>query len=154
MLAQNGLGLLGSALMEKGQKVVEDKLGVKLTAKPTQEQVLQLKQLEYAHEEWLLSAGLERVKQELEYQKVQEEGVTSRWKADMASDSWLSKNIRPIVLLSLLFLFLFLVVIAASGWKVDDAYLSLLKEWGMLVLGAYFGGRTFEKITSMKQGDK
>jgi len=69
-LLANGLGLLGNAVMAKGKEVVEEKLGVKLPeTAATQEQILALKQLEFQHEEWLVSQSLEEKKLELEETK-------------------------------------------------------------------------------------
>lgn len=69
-LLANGLGLLGNAVMAKGKEVVEDKLGVKLPdTAATEEQIIQLKQLEFQHEEWLVGQSLEEKKLELEETK-------------------------------------------------------------------------------------
>ncbi len=154
MLFQNGLGILGNALLQKGQSVVEERLGVKLTPQATQADILALKQLEFQHEEWLVTAAQEELKLQLEAVKAEDTQVTDRWKSDMTSDSWLSKNVRPVVLLSVLGMFAVLALLSASGYNVDGEYLGLLKEWGMLTMGAYFGGRSFEKITNMKVGAK
>lgn len=77
--------------------------------------------------------------------------VSDRWKADMQSDSWLSKNVRPIVLLYLLFLLTLVVVV--SFWKINipEEYTSLLQVLSTSVFIAYFGGRSFEKHTSIKK---
>jgi maltodextrin utilization protein YvdJ len=154
MLFQNGLGILGNALLQKGQEVVEAKLGVKLEPNMSSENILALKQLEFQHEEWLVTATQETLKAQFAAVAAEDVQITDRWKADMASDSWWSKNVRPIVLMSLLIMFGVLALLASFGYKVDDEYLTLLKEWGMLALGAYFGGRSYEKVTSMKVGAK
>jgi hypothetical protein len=77
-------------------------------------------------------------------------GVSDRWKADMGSDSWLSKNVRPMTLVYLLSAYLLLAVLDGFGFKVSENYVTLLGQWGMLVMSAYFGGRTLEKIISAR----
>ena len=72
--------------------------------------------------------------------------VSKRWEADMTSDSWLSKNIRPMTLVYLLTAYLAMAVLDGFGFKIAEAYVTLLGQWGMLVMGAYFGGRTLEKV--------
>jgi len=73
--------------------------------------------------------------------------VTDRWKADMQSDSWLSKNIRPMVLIYLTFIFS--VLSFADGnigsFKVDESYTQIFQSLLITVYGAYFVGRTWEK---------
>ena len=73
--------------------------------------------------------------------------VTDRWKADMTSDSWLSKNIRPMVLIYLTFVFS--VLSFADGnignFKVDESYTPIFQSLLITVYGAYFVGRTWEK---------
>jgi hypothetical protein len=107
-LAQNGLGLLSSAIQAKGKEVVENTLGVKIPDNPTPEDVSKLRQLQFEHEERLLELGIEKAKMELAememYAKAAQsdaENITDRWKADMSSDSWLSKNIRPLSLIAI-----------------------------------------------------
>lgn len=73
-------------------------------------------------------------------------GVSDRWKSDMGSDSWLSKNVRPLTLVYLLTAYLLLAVLDGLGFKISESYVTLLGQWGMLVMSAYFGGRTLEKI--------
>jgi maltodextrin utilization protein YvdJ len=151
LLAQ-GLSILGGAVVAKGKEVVEDKLGIKLPSGAlSADDVFKLKQLEFQHEEWLINAQLQDRAQELEFQKSQETNISDRWKADMASDSWLSKNIRPSVLLYILTAYTLLALMSAFGLNVSEAYVTLLGQWGMLVMTAYFGGRTLEKI---KLGNK
>ena len=78
--------------------------------------------------------------------------ISDRWKADMASDSWLSKNIRPGTLIYILTAYLIFAGLSAAGINVQEAYVSLLGQWGMLVMTAYFGGRTVEKVMEMRKG--
>lgn len=149
-LFANGLSMLGNAVLQKGQQVVEEKLGVRLdTATPAD-----LRRLEIEHEEWLVNAAIQQREQELEFQKMQETGVSERWKADMLSDSWLSKNIRPGTLLYLLSAYTLLSLGSGFGFNVTQAYVELLGQMLMLVMTAYFGGRTLEKIIDMKERGK
>jgi hypothetical protein len=158
-LAQNGLGLLSSAIQAKGKEVVEQTLGVKITDDPTPEEVSKLRQLQYDHEERLLELGVEKARLEQEELKAllaaqanQEDNVSRRWQADMASDSWLSKNIRPGTLLYILTAYLLFAGLSAAGIQVQESYVALLGQWGMLVMTAYFGGRTVEKVMEMRKG--
>jgi len=83
---------------------------------------------------------------ELEYYKIEQNNLTDRLKADMGSDSWLSKNIRPATLIFLLLAYSGFAVASIFGWETRGAYVELLGQWGMLVMSFYFGGRTMEKI--------
>ncbi len=75
--------------------------------------------------------------------------ITERHQTDMNSDSWLSKNVRPMVLLSLIVLFLFLSFFDGANWlQVPEGYISILKNWGELAFMFYFGSRGLEKIVS------
>lgn len=65
-LAQNGLGLLSSAIQAKGKEVVENALGVKISDNPSPEEVSKLRQLQFDHEERLLELGIEKARQDLE----------------------------------------------------------------------------------------
>ena len=105
-----------------------------------------------------------RAKAQAELIKVQQEGrlaelaadnveaqeLTKRLQADMGSDSWLSKNIRPMTLIYILTAYLALAVMDALGLDISDTFVSLLGQWGMLVMSFYFGGRTLEKVMDMK----
>jgi hypothetical protein len=160
-LAENGLGLLASAIQAKGKQVVEEKLGVKIADNPTPEDVKTLRQLQYDHEERLLELGIEKARLEQEELKAilaaqanQENNVSDRWKSDMASDSWLSKNIRPMTLVYILTAYLLFAALSAAGIQVQESYVQLLGQWGMLVMTAYFGGRTVEKVMEMRKGGK
>lgn len=77
-----------------------------------------------------------------------EQQITSRWDADMKSDSWLSKNVRPMVLIFLIVCTMLLIFIDAGTIKfvVDDEWKSLLQLVLITVIGAYFGGRSIEKV--------
>jgi hypothetical protein len=81
------------------------------------------------------------------YEVEMEKNVTSRWKADMNSDSWLSKNVRPMVLIFLVVCTMLIIFIDAGklNFNVKDSYVDLLQLVLITVIGAYFGGRSFEK---------
>ena len=83
--------------------------------------------------------------------ETEQNNLTQRMQADMSSDSWLSKNIRPLTLLYILVAYLALALIDASAWDIADSFVELLGQWGMLVMSFYFGGRTLEKIMDMKR---
>ena len=158
-LAQNGLGLLSSAIQAKGKEVVEQTLGVKIADNPSPEEVSKLRQLQFDHEERLLELGIEKARLEQEELKAllaaqanQDNNVSDRWKADMASDSWLSKNVRPGTLVYLLTAYLIFALLDGAGYKISESYVNLLGQWGMLVMTAYFGGRTVEKVMEMRKG--
>lgn len=76
--------------------------------------------------------------------------ITKRQQADMASDSWLSKNIRPMTLIAILGGYFTFAMMSAFGYESNQNYVTLLGNWGMLVMSFYFGGRTLEKIADMK----
>jgi hypothetical protein len=82
--------------------------------------------------------------------EVEQRAISDRWQADMASDSWLSKNIRPMTLVYLLTAFIMMAVLDGYGFHIAESYVTLLGQWGMLVMSAYFGGRTLEKIMGKK----
>ena len=157
-LAENGLGLLSSAIQAKGKEVVENTLGVKIPDAPTPEDVTKLRELQFTHEERLLELGIEKAKMELaemqmfaDAAKADAQNVTDRWTADMASDSWLSKNIRPMSLIAIFLGYFLFAMMSAYGLNANESYVTLLGNWGMLIMGAYFGGRTVEKLAEMRK---
>jgi|TARA_R100001224_G_scaffold96848_1_gene66762 hypothetical protein len=83
----------------------------------------------------------------LDYEKTMQVEVSERWRLDMQSDSWLSKNIRPMVLIFLCVSTVLLIFIDAGfySFSVDQSWIDLLKVVLMTCIGAYFGGRSFEK---------
>jgi hypothetical protein len=157
-LAQNGLGLLSSAIQAKGKEVVEKTLGVKIPDSPTPEDVSNLRQLQFEHEERLLELGIEKAKLELAEMEVlakaaqnDADNITDRWEADMSSDSWPSKNIRPMSLIAIFLGYFLFAMMSAFGMNANESYVQLLGQWGMLIMGAYFGGRTIEKLADMRK---
>lgn len=152
-LAANGLSVLTGAIVAKGKDVVEKTLGVKIPndlGGLTPEMISTLKIKEMEHEEALLQMAIEQKNQELEQDKASNEAVTERWQADMSSDSWLAKNIRPMVLIYLLSAYSLFSLMSVLGWNVNQSYVELLAQWGMLVMSAYFVGRTIEKVIDTK----
>jgi hypothetical protein len=89
---------------------------------------------------------------ELQADMNEQNNVSDRWKADLASDSWLSKNIRPMTLIAILAGYFIFATSSAFDLNVKQAYVELLGQWGMLIISAYFGGRTLEKIMSKNNG--
>ena len=81
------------------------------------------------------------------YEIEMEKNITDRWKADMNSDSWLSKNIRPLVLAFLVVCTVLMIFIDAGSinFVVEEKWTDLLQLVLITVIGAYFGGRSFEK---------
>ena len=156
-LAQNGLGLLSSAIQAKGKEFVEQTLGVKISDNPSPEEVSKLRQLQFDHEERLLELGIEKARVEQEELKIllaaqanQENNISDRWKADMSSDSWLSKNIRPMALIAIFVAFFLFTMMSAFGFNAQESYVNLLGQWGQIIFLAYFGGRTVEKLADMR----
>jgi pimeloyl-ACP methyl ester carboxylesterase len=87
---------------------------------------------------------------DLEKFRIEEAAVTARWQADMNSDSWLSKNIRPMALIAIFVAFFLFTMMSAFGYNAQESYVQLLGQWGQIIFLAYFGGRTVEKLADMK----
>ena len=82
------------------------------------------------------------------YEDEMEKNITSRWEADLKSDSWLSKNVRPLVLVFLIVCTMLLIFIDAGAlnFEVKSSWVDLLQLVLITVIGAYFGGRSLEKV--------
>ena len=82
------------------------------------------------------------------YEIEMEKNITSRWEADLKSDSWLSKNVRPVVLIFLIVCTMLLIFIDAGAinFEVKSSWVDLLQLVLITVIGAYFGGRSLEKV--------
>jgi hypothetical protein len=80
--------------------------------------------------------------------------LTKRQQADMASDSWLAKNIRPMTLIAIISGYFVFAMMSAFDMDTNERYVELLGQWGMLIMSFYFGGRTLEKIVDMKSREK
>tara|TARA_R110002020_G_scaffold297267_6_gene513049 strand:+ start:237 stop:698 length:462 start_codon:yes stop_codon:yes gene_type:complete len=89
----------------------------------------------------------------LEIDKAEMEEVTKRWQADLNSDNSLSKNVRPLVMMFLTISMAFFIIIDSSfkDFKVREDWISLLSSLLLLVYGAYFGGRSLEKIQKLRK---
>ena len=81
------------------------------------------------------------------YETEMEKNITARWEVDMKSDSWLSKNVRPLVLIFLVVCTVLMIFIDAGtiNFLVEEKWTDLLQLVLITVIGAYFGGRSFEK---------
>tara|TARA_R110000822_G_scaffold28198_9_gene83949 strand:+ start:1238 stop:1636 length:399 start_codon:yes stop_codon:yes gene_type:complete len=84
----------------------------------------------------------------LEAENEMQKNVTERWKTDMTSDSWLSKNVRPMVLIFLVASTVLMVFIDAGliSFELKDSHTDLLQMILLTCIGAYFGGRSIEKV--------
>jgi len=82
------------------------------------------------------------------YEVEMEKNITSRWAADLKSDSWLSKNVRPLVMVFLIVCTMLLIFIDAGAlnFEVKSSWVDLLQLVLITVIGAYFGGRSLEKV--------
>ena len=124
------------ALLGIGGKLID-----KLIPDPTQKAEAQLKLAELAQ-----NGELARMANETDLYRTEQNNLTERQQADMASDSWLSKNIRPLTLVAIFTGYFTFGIMDANGIKANESYVQLLGQWGMLVMSFYFGGRTMEKL--------
>lgn len=128
------------SLLGIGGKLIE-----KLIPDPTAKAEAQLKLAQMAQD-----GELAKMANDTELFKTEQENVTGRWDSDMASDSWLSKNIRPLSLIAIFSGYFTFAMMSAYGYNANEAYVTLLGNWGMLIFGAYFGSRSLEKITELR----
>jgi len=84
----------------------------------------------------------------------EQQELTKRHTADMASDSWLSKNIRPMTLLIILGGYFTFAMMSAFDIDTHKQYVELLGQWGIIIMSFYFGGRTVEKVADMVEKRK
>jgi len=80
----------------------------------------------------------------------EQQELTKRQQADMASDSWLSKNIRPLSLIALFVAYIVFALMSAFDMDTNESYTMLLGQWGQLAFGFYFGSRGLEKIAEIR----
>ena len=125
------------ALLDIGGKILD-----KVFPDPAQAEQAKLKLLEMQQNGELAKINADAAEQH---------ELTARLQADMASDSWLSKNIRPGTLVFILFVYSAFAMMSAWDIEVNNNYVELLGQWGMLIMSFYFGGRTLEKIMDMKR---
>ena len=132
------LGL--DALLGIGGKIVE-----RLIPDPAAKAAAQLELAKMAQD-----GELAKMANETDLYKTEQGNVTERWTSDMASDSWLSKNIRPMALIAIFVAFFLFTMMSAFGYNAQESYVQLLGNWGMLIFGAYFGSRSLEKISEIR----
>jgi hypothetical protein len=129
-----------TALLEVGGKLID-----KLIPDPEAKAKAQFDLAKMAED-----GELARMANDTKLFEVEQNNLTDRLKADMSSDSWLSKNIRPMTLLMILGGYFTFAMMSAFDYDTNQSYVQLLGQWGMLVMSFYFGGRTLEKIMDMK----
>jgi uncharacterized membrane protein (DUF106 family) len=129
-----------TALLDIGGKILD-----KVFPDPTQAEQAKLKLLEMQQNGELAQIAADTAEQQ---------ELTKRQQADMASDSTLSKNIRPMTLVFILVVYSTFAMMSAFDVEVNNNYVELLGQWGMLIMSFYFGGRTLEKIMDMKTKEK
>ena len=129
-----------AGLLEIGGKMVD-----KLIPDPAAKAQAQLNLAKLAQD-----GELAQMANETDLYKTEQNNLSERHKADMASDSWLSKNIRPMTLVAIFVGYFVFAMMSAFNYNANEAYVTLLGQWGMLVMSFYFGGRTLEKIIDMK----
>ena len=128
------------ALLSVGGKLID-----KLIPDPAAKAQAQLELAKLAQ-----TGELAQMANETELYRLEQGNVTDRHKSDMNSDSWLSKNIRPATLVFILCVYTVFGLMSAWEIEVNQPYVELLAQWGMLVMSFYFGGRTLEKIVDMR----
>ena len=136
--------MLLDSLLGIGGKLID-----KLIPDPAQKAEAQLKLAELEQ-----SGELAKMANDTKSYEIEQTGVTERWKDDMGSDSWLSKNIRPLSLVAIFVGYFLFAFMSAFGYNANEGYVNLLGQWGMLIMSAYFGGKTLENIIAMKSGKK
>ena len=104
-------------------------------------------------ERLILKNELARIQLESKYKQDElelqfDKEISERHKNDMNSDSWLSKNIRPLTLIFILLMYSLLSISSGFDFTVTESYVELLGQWGMLIMSFYFGSRGLEKIAS------
>jgi hypothetical protein len=129
-----------AALLEVGGKLVD-----KLIPDPEARAKAQAELAKMAQE-----GELARMANDTKLFETEQNNLTDRLKADMGSDSWLSKNIRPMTLIAILLGYFIFAMMSAFDKDTNERYVELLGQWGMLIMSFYFGGRTLEKIIDMK----
>jgi hypothetical protein len=124
-----------AALLSVGEKLID-----RLIPDPAAKADAQVKLMEMAQKG-------ELAKMEAEIREQEE--LTKRQNADMASDSWLSKNIRPLSLIALFGAYIIFAIMSAAGIDTNESYTMLLGQWGQLAFGFYFGSRGMEKVAEI-----
>ena len=133
-----------TALLEVGGKLID-----KLIPDPEAKAKAQLELAKLAQD-----GELAKMANDTEIYKTEQENVTERWRSDMGSDSWLSKNIRPLALIAIFVAYFMFTAMSAFGYNAQESYVQLLGQWGQIIFLAYFGGRTVEKLADMRNNKK
>jgi len=128
------------ALLNIGGKILD-----KVLPDPEQKAKAQLELTKLAQD-----GELAKMANETELYKTEQTAITERWKSDMVSDSWLSKNIRPMALIAIFMAYFLFTAMSAFGYNAQESYVNLLGSWGQIVFLAYFGGRTVEKLADIR----
>lgn len=128
------------ALLQVGGKLIDKLIPDPEAKAKAQMELLQLEQ----------SGELAKMANDTKLFETEQNNLTDRLKADMGSDSWLSKNIRPMTLIAILLGYFIFAMMSAFDKDTNERYVELLGQWGMLIMSFYFGGRTLEKIIDMK----
>ena len=126
------------ALLNVGGKLID-----KLIPDPEAKAKAQLELAKLAQE-----GELAKMANDTKLFEVEQQNTTDRWTADMGSDSWLSKNIRPMALIAIFLAYFIFTAMSAFGYNAQESYVQLLGQWGQIIFLAYFGGRTVEKPVS------
>ena len=129
-----------TALFDVGMKVLDKFIPDPEAKAKAQQELLQMQQ--------------EGKLAELNADNIEAQELTKRQSSDMMSDSWLSKNIRPMTLIFILITYTTFGMMSAWDIEVNNNYVELLGQWGMLIMSFYFGGRTLEKVMEMKKNAK
>ena len=137
-LAKKGLGLIGEAVIAKGKDWVEKKTGIELKEDMSSEDLMELEKFQISNA--------------TELEEIAQGNLTARHEADMKSDSWLSKNVRPMTLIAITTA-IFIAVFIPDEYISADKY-SHLVSLGKLVFAYYFLGRSAEKTNVMGFGKK
>lgn len=101
----------------------------------------------------LAKIQIEAVLKEQELELKYEEEISKRHQADMTSDNWISKSIRPLTLIFILVMYSLLSISSGFNFQVTESYVELLGQWGMLIMSFYFGGKTVEKVSQIVKGN-
>jgi polyferredoxin len=133
-----------TALLEVGGKLID-----KLIPDPEAKAKAQMELAKLAQD-----GELAKMANDTKLFEVEQENITERWRSDMGSDSWLSKNIRPLALIAIFVAFFLFTMMSAFGYNAQESYVNLLGQWGQIIFLAYFGGRTVEKLADMKMNKK
>jgi hypothetical protein len=129
-----------AALLNVGSKLVD-----KLIPDPEAKAKAQLDLAQMAQD-----GELAKMANDTKLYETDQNNITDRWKADMSSDSWWSKNIRPLSLIAIFGAYVVFATMSAFGYAVNESYVELLGQWGIIIFGAYFTSRGAEKIMDMR----